>query len=70
MLRVRQYWKAKIKRVEFSIGGFKMYGGWEYISLDKKRYTSVHDIRYLSSWFLEPKTVSIVSTKRKHKKEN
>lgn len=44
--------------------------GVGYISLDKKKYTSVHDIRYLSSWFLEPKTVSIVSTKRKHKKEN
>lgn len=28
MLRVRKYWKTKIKRVESSIGGFKMYGGW------------------------------------------
>lgn len=36
MLRVRQYWKTKIKRVKFSIGCFKIYGGWGYISLDKK----------------------------------
>lgn len=29
MLRFRQYWgKETNKRVEFSIGGFKMYGGW------------------------------------------
>lgn len=26
-----------MKRVEFSIGGFKMYGGWGYIPLDKKK---------------------------------